>query len=365
MGYFIGPAWIRRHLDMRHCWCACFCLAAWACFLVCAMASYPGTAAAETQDSQPVGQTLQEVTVTATRAQNHRALAHAVAGFVTSHATPGARINQIGRWDENVCPLVVGLQPPGRDFVTREILDVARGVGAPTGAVRKKCAVTVDIVFTRGPQALLDHIAKAYRPLLGFYPASLVNQMTTFSRPIQAWYETGTRSMDTQMPIPNMGPGSVAQNFGAGPGADVPLLSGTQVDSEVTAMGMQPSGAAGSYLGKGLRSEFLHIMIIADSDRLARYPLKSVADYLALLSLTRVAQLDQCAPLPSITDLLVSGCATPVAGSLTAADRGEVASATRMVDQMSPSAGGAELSIRCLSGIRSWRVCHRRMAWPR
>ena len=86
-------------------------------------------------------------------------------------------------------------------------------------------------------------------------------------------------------------------------------------------MGMQPSGVAGSYLGKGLRSEFLHIMIIADSDRLARYPLKSVADYLALLSLTRMAQLDQCAPLPSITDLLANGCATPVADSLTAADR--------------------------------------------
>jgi hypothetical protein len=34
-----------------------------------------------------------------------------------------------------------------------------------------------------------------------------------------------------------------------------------------------------------------------------------------------MAQLDQCAPLPSITDLLAGGCATPVADALTAVDR--------------------------------------------
>jgi hypothetical protein len=41
----------------------------------------------------------------------------------------------------------------------------------------------------------------------------------------------------------------------------------------------------------------------------------------ALLSLTRMSQLDHCAPLPSITDLLASGCATPATDSLTVADR--------------------------------------------
>jgi hypothetical protein len=294
----------------------------WTCVLACVIATYACTAGAQSADAPSTsGQPLEEVTVTATRAQDHRTLARAVSGFVESHSAPGTRINQIGRWHENVCPLVSGLQPQGRDFITRNILNVARAVGAPTGVVGKKCPITVEIVFTREPQALLDRIAKAYRPLLGFYPASQVKQVTTISRPIQAWYETGTRSMDVQMPIPGMGKSSGDQGFGAGAGADAPLLGGGQIDSEVTAMGMQPSGVAGSHLGHRVRSEFVHILIMADSGQLARYSLQSIADYLAVLSLTRMAQLDHCAPLPSITDILVSACATPVAQSLTAADR--------------------------------------------
>ena len=63
------------------------------------------------------------------------------------------------------------------------------------------------------------------------------------------------------------------------------------------------------------------VLIIADSTRVAPYSLQSIADYAAMVSLTRMAQLENCAPLPSITDLLASGCATPAPEALTAADR--------------------------------------------
>lgn len=292
------------------------CVATWTCALA-------GTAAPASQSDAP--QPLQEVTVTATRVPDHAALVHAINGFVASHSAPSTRINQLGRWHEPVCPLVTGLQDSGVDRVTREILDVARGVGAPTASAGKKCPVSVEIVFTKQPQVLLDRVARAYPLLLGFYPVYQRKQMTTFSGPVQAWYETGTRSMETQLPIAAMGsPANAADQSLGGGGASngPPLQSGAQVDSFVTAMGMQPSGTFGSRLtGSRLRSEFVHVLIIADSGQLARYPLNSVADYLAMVSLTRMAQLDQCAPLPSITDLLARGCAQPVADLLTAADR--------------------------------------------
>ena len=187
-------------------------------------------------------------------------------------------------------------------------MDVARAAGAPTESAGKKCPITVEILFTNEPQALLDGVAKAYPLRLGFYPASLARQMTTFSGPVQAWYETATRSMETQLLISSTGSQANAadQSFGGGGASNAPpLLSGAQIDSAVTAMGLQPSGITGSRLtGNRLRSEFVHVLIIADSRRLARYPLKSVADYLVMVSLTRMAQLDRCAPLPSITDLL-------------------------------------------------------------
>jgi hypothetical protein len=277
-------------------WPTCMCL------LACVMAT---SAVAQSNDSVPApGEPLQEVTVTATRALDHKELAHAVSSFVQSHAAPGGRIQQIGRWYNKVCPLVTGLQPRANDFVTREVLDMARGVGAPAGATGKKCDTNVEIVFTRQPQALLDHIAKSYRIVLGYYPRSQVAQAMRFSRPIQAWYETATRSLNDH-------PGSVEGQ----------ISPQAQLDSDLTSIGWQPSGSADSLLSHGQLSEFAHILIIADSSELERYSLRSIADYVALLSLTRMAQLDKCAPLASITDLLAHDCAVPVADEITAADR--------------------------------------------
>ena len=301
---------------MRHGWNASVSLVC-----ACVLGGMAGGALAQSRDAPTTEQPLQEVTVSAARVLDHKTLSHAVSGFVQSHSAPGTRINQIGRWHMYVCPLVIGLREPFNDQMVRDVLDVARGVGAPTRPKGKTCKVNVEIVFTKEPQALLDHIAKNYRVLLGYYPAAQMAQLTTFSRPIQAWYLTATHSGGYQPPIPGLSAASAPTSGADGPGADMPFETGGQIDSEETARGMAPSGIVGSYFTKGLSSQFVHVLIIADDTQLSRYPLRSVADYVALLSLTRMAKLDQCAPLPSITDLLASGCAPPVADSLTAADR--------------------------------------------
>ena len=266
----------------------------------------PATAyAAATNSPGDATQPLQEVTVNAQRVLDEKTLSHAVSSFVESHAAAGSRINQIGRWYDDICPMVTGLQPPARDFVTREVLAAARAVGAPTRPVGKDCAGNVEIVFTRQPQALLDHVAKSYKVLLGYFPKKEdAAQARTFNGPIQAWYETGTRSENDH-------PGSFEHT--------IPPTA--QLDSDLTSIGWQPSGSADSKLGKGQRSEFAHVFIIVDSSRVESYSMHSIADYLAMLTLTHVTQLDKCAPLSSITDLLASGCSEPAATEMTIADR--------------------------------------------
>ncbi len=74
-------------------------------------------------------------------------------------------------------------------------------------------------------------------------------------------------------------------------------------------------------LGFALASEFVHVLIIADSTKVDHYPLRAVADYVGLLALTRISQSQGCAPLASITDLLAAGCPPPGPDSLTAADQ--------------------------------------------
>jgi hypothetical protein len=295
-----------------------------AVILILCIGAQPEMAAAQSKDNLAPADSapLQEVTVTADRMRDHGALYHAVSGFVESHSAPGARINQIGRWYQTICPFVAGLRPPFNEFVARQIVDVARGVGAPVRPVGKKCDPNVEIIFTADPQELLNHIAKSYRLLLGFERGAQVKRAMTFSRPIQAWYETGTRSLEPyQPPIGGLALTPTTGDMQPCPACGNPFMTGLQVDSDVTAAGMQPSSYAGSRLGVGLRSEFLHVVIIADSRQVAGYSLRSIADYAAMLSLTRMAQLEDCAPLSSITDLLANGCTAPAPNALTAADR--------------------------------------------
>ena len=92
--------------------------------------------------------------------------------FVQSHAKPSTLIGQIGRWREKVCPAVSGLQGAAAEFVSHQIQNVARSVGAPSVTSGKKCSVNIEVLFTGEPQALLDQIAAKYPPLLGYYRTS-------------------------------------------------------------------------------------------------------------------------------------------------------------------------------------------------
>ncbi|HEV2700222.1 MAG TPA: hypothetical protein VGV09_01225 [Steroidobacteraceae bacterium] len=282
-------------------------------FVCAAVAPAPNPSPA---DSSPP---LQEVTVVGR--MDTPKLNHEIQQFVKSHAKPGAHIGQVGRWRENVCPTVSGLQGPVDDLVSHRITDVARAVGAPTRAAGKTCDVNVEVVFTPSPQGLVDRIAKVYRPMLGYFPTAERQQALTFSRPVQAWYVTGTRSLDYQPPIDSAAAASPSAGNFAGAVTDMyaPGLHLDSYDSADSKAGFAPSGIAGSRISKGLRSEFVHVLVIVDSKAVAKLPVQSISDYIAMLALTRLASADVCSELPSIVNLLATGCsAAPT--TITSAD---------------------------------------------
>ncbi|HTW37900.1 MAG TPA: hypothetical protein VMD49_04960 [Steroidobacteraceae bacterium] len=279
----------------------------------------PHSATAAPQSAAPKKSArLDEVTVTAQKLRDRRTLNHEVARFVQSHAAPTAMIDQVARWHEYVCPTASGLGTAYDDLVSRRIVAVARSVGAPTRGDKAKCPINVEIVFTPKPQETVDYIAKRYRPLLGADCGSSFARFISMIHPIQAWYVTGTRSTDLdQKPASGL---DTSSNL---PEPDVThVVAGINADSiDCSRGGLNPSGIAGSHLTKGLQSEFLHVLVIVDIGRTAQYSLRSIADYIAVLALTRMSSLDACNELPSIIDLLSTGCpgkAKP--GSITTAD---------------------------------------------
>jgi hypothetical protein len=100
-----------------------------------------------------------------------------------------------------------------------------------------------------------------------------------------------------------------------------PFITGLQVDSDQTAGGGGSFGASGDAIDRfahGIRSEFVHGPVIVDSKAVAKYPLKGISDYVAMLALTRFASLDTCSDLPSIVNLFATNCAAAPAKITTA-----------------------------------------------
>jgi hypothetical protein len=60
--------------------------------------------------------------------------------------------------------------------------------------------------------------------------------------------------------------------------------------------------------GAPVHNLFVHVLILVDTNRVVGYRLPAVADYVALLALSTEMSLDTCGELPSILDLMSSGC---------------------------------------------------------
>ncbi len=278
-------------------------------------AALPATTQLADQPAPQNSHELQEVRVTAPKF-TRRKLKRVAIRFVQLHGAVSPVIDQVGRWRVDVCPMVSGLNPASSVFVTRRVTEIAQSVGAPTRGVGETCAVDIEIVFTAQPQQLLDHIATAYPILLG---SSRSAGDTTFRHAIQSWYVTGTRAVDgVNLPDASFGNANTAATGNpadgmrdmdmqiTGPTAP-PFSAGLQIDvpgGEGTAV----TGLAGSHFTKGLTSEFVHVFVIVDSGKVAGDSLRSISDYIAMLALTRMGSLDGCNDLPSIIDLLSSGC---------------------------------------------------------
>jgi hypothetical protein len=257
--------------------------------------------AAAGQDKAPANQpatAVPGVTVPAPqRPQASPAPTPEIRNFVRSRGAT-ARIGQLARWRDDICPQTLGLPPAFNAFVSKRVQDVAAAVGAPVkpGA---RCTTNVAIIFTPRPQQLLDDIRQKHTVLLGFhYPAQL-KRIATFNHPIQAWYVTATQGSGGNVAVPGSGGGLVLDDSCC----------------------PEPGGTAGSKFSVGLNSQIEIAMVVADANKVADHDIGAIADYVALLALAQTKPADGCGPLPSITDLLASNCgAGPRPNAITDAD---------------------------------------------
>jgi len=188
------------------------------------------------------------------------------------------------RWSEPLCPRVKGLNDAMDNFVTARIRAVAAAVGAPHDE-SSDCKANVVIFFTFVPQKLVYDVLRIDSSLLGFHYPSETKKYTVFNHAIQGWYVTATRNSNGLEVI------------------DDPQGFGTYAEVDLG------GGSLGSRLRTRISALIIYATIIADIDKLKGMTIGSISDYLAVLTLTGARLSDDCSQLPSIMDLMASGCA--------------------------------------------------------
>lgn len=228
-----------------------------------------------------------DVAVSIPRAPTDQEVAgDAVYRFVVHHATvhyfnSGVRGNLAvwhGGMAETICPAAFGLDSRFNEFVSARFRAVATSVGAPLQA-DPKCDGNVRIFFTNEPDKVMERVASwASVYFRGRYGA--LKRLIEYrgDRAIQGWYFT------TNGGVPNAS--ITLQPIGLLP--VWPQIS--------------PRGESAAIRGIGT------VMLVVDTTKVAGYTIGAIADYVTMLSLSIVQSPDYCDPLPSILDLLSSGC---------------------------------------------------------
>jgi hypothetical protein len=235
------------------------------------------------------GQPLPEVVVIAKK-DKRRLDRVIIPRFVESHGTPNSYTQLVGRWTSPgaICVSTTGLEPAAADYVSRRIITDAASVGAPTAKYGDR-KPTVIIAFTPDPQAQVSYFGKTDPEMQG-YDGVPLNEGATFSHPIRAWYRTITYA------------------FGNGWTFDSkkPLVPGDSTRQDAPSYDQEPGSA--SRLSTGKLSGIANVLVIADTKQVSAHSLRVIADYIAMLVLTRTS-VDGCSELPSIIDLLSADCA--------------------------------------------------------
>ncbi len=243
---------------------------------------------------------IPEVTVMAPRPPTDAELAgDSLYQFIVHHATDqyvdtGTSRN-LARWRggrQSICPKTVGLDPEYNAFVTARLRALAAYVGAPVQP-DPQCKDNVRIVFRAKPEEYMNNVvkwAKSYfrrgsefaqmRPLIAF----------TGDHVIQGWYMTTSGGpMALSFDVTNL------------------RLNLLPIWPRITPR-YADEDSFGSRMGGGLGSGIGVVILLVDTTKVFGYTMGTIADYLAMLTLSMVQSPDYCDPLPSILDTFSLSC---------------------------------------------------------
>jgi hypothetical protein len=217
----------------------------------------------------------------------------------TTHYVNTSTTGNLARWrggKQSICPRAEGLSPGYNAFVTARLRALAAYVGAPVES-DPQCQANVQILFTSNPQEKMDSVTKwATGPAFHNRYAGGARDLIAFKsdHAIQGWYLTtggGSAVLNTDVAL-----------IGLNVQPIWPQITQKYIGSGAT--GTRVGGGSGSGSGIGI------VILVVDTSKVVGSTIGTIADYLAMLTLSVAQSPDHCDPLPSILDLMSSSCGT-------------------------------------------------------
>ena len=241
---------------------------------------------------------------------------------IRSIAAPSLLLGTIARWQGGICPRTDGLSSQNlNNYVTKRIREIAAQAGAPLKD--EPCKSNVEVLFTDDPQAMLDEVRKDNSTVLGYHAAA------TVSHPIQAWYETGTTDIRGVTVVDREVMGTIEYTNGG------PIINPKTGAPEgvVTSYGIPMANIQGWKGRPEVSSDIIGVFIIADSRQTGSHQLGPIADYVAMLALSRTDAYDACQITPSIFNVMAPHCAESLKPqAIAASDIGYLRGVYKMMD---------------------------------
>ncbi len=257
--------------------------------LVAALAVLAATPAAG-QPSDP-GAPQSDIIVTGVRPEQ-------IYSFVEQVSAVPPSIDQIARWDNDICTSVTGASAEQSQRIADRISYRAEQLGLRSG--REGCRPNVFVFLAAESDSFAQRLVDERKSLFAYYHEEHVvtlgqaalTQFVETPRPIRWWHVIQTRGGDGD----RLGSGQ------AGNGSPPPPPDGRPPDAD-SISGAQAVRSSGSRIRAPERQDFNRVVVIIDGARASGYPIDSLADYVAMVTLAQIDPTAQTRDYPTILNL--------------------------------------------------------------
>ena len=253
--------------------------------LLMAVCAGPACAQADTSDSSSVEQDDKTIIVTGKRTDAESVRRES--GLFTRKVGAVPVAGQIARWNEPVCPKVIGVDAKISGIVIDRIKSVARQVGAPLP--KAVCKPNLVVTFTPDANGLVAAILKRDSRAISATVPGEAQAIRASTKPVLWWYGSHTEAADGHQITGLQSPALFGNNLpSAGDNQFLNLYSSSLIDSQ-------------------LRVNIASATVLVDVTRAEGRKLNSVAAYVAFVSLARIRFTASFSGAPSILGLFSNG----------------------------------------------------------